>query len=253
MKILTWNVNGYKSAYEKGDLKKILNSDYDIICLQEVKNSDIDAIKSTIPNSYNAYFNECKRKGHNGVMVLSKNMAESVDYTIQHERFDEDGRLIKCEFNDFILFNLYMIHGGRQKENLKYKLEVCNKIEKIIKNEKKNIIIATDFNIAHNDIDLARPKQNHKNIMFTDEERKVVDDFINLNLIDAYRTLNKNGEEYTWYPYAFDARNRNLGWRIDYFFVSKSMQESIKNVKIYKDIYGSDHVPMEINIKETKK
>ena len=117
-----------------------------------------------------------------------------------------------------------------------------------IKNEKKDIIIATDFNIAHNDIDLARPNQNHKNIMFTDAERNIITKLLESNIIDAFRDFNNGEGLYTWFPYSFNARNRNLGWRIDYFFVSKSLKSKIKYIKILNDIYGSDHLPLEINI-----
>lgn len=137
MKLLTWNVNGYKSAYEKGDLKKILNSDYDIICLQEVKNSDIESIKLTIPKSYKTFFNQCSRKGHNGVAIFSKLKEESFEQKINNKRFDLDGRFLKLTFEDFILYNVYMVHGGREKENLEYKLDSCNILQNLIKNEKK--------------------------------------------------------------------------------------------------------------------
>ena len=210
MKLLTWNVNGYKSAYEKGDLKKILNSDYDIICLQEVKNSDIESIKLTIPKSYKTFFNQCSRKGHNGVAIFSKLKEENVEKKINNKRFDLDGRFLKLTFKDFVLYNVYMVH---------------------------------------NHIDLARPNQNHKNIMFTDAERNIITKLLELNLIDAFRAFNNGEGLYTWFPYSFNARNRNLGWRIDYFFVSKSLKSKIKYIKILNDIYGSDHLPLEINIK----
>ena len=249
MKILTWNVNGYKSAYERGDLKKILNLDYDIICLQEVKNSDIESIKLTSPKSYKTFFNQCSRRGHNGVAILSKIKEEKLEQKIDYERFDKDGRFLKLSFKNFVLYNIYMVHGGRKKENLEYKLNVCTLLQNLIKKENKDIIIATDFNIAHNEIDLARPKQNHKNIMFTDSERDVIDKLLNSNLIDAFRVFNNKEGLYTWFPYSFDARNRNLGWRIDYFFVSQNLKNKIQYVKILNDIYGSDHLPVEINIK----
>lgn len=145
-----------------------------------------------------------------------------------------------------------MPHGSRDKKNLKYKLEVCNKIidriEQDIK-EGKKIIITTDFNIAHKEIDLARPSQNRKNIMFTDEERKIVDNILKIGMVDSFREKNKEGNCYTWWPYAFNAKERNLGWRIDYIFVSENIKDKIEKVNILKEIEGSDHCPTKITLK----
>jgi len=249
MKIITWNINGLKSAVEKGDFNQLLDKQIDIICLQEVKVSDEEYIKSIIPTDYTLYINKAEKNGYSGVAVLSKKKANKVQYKIGLERFDKEGRYILLEFDKFILYNLYIPHGGRDKKNLEYKLDVCEKIihklKSDISNEKK-IIVTTDFNIAHLEIDLARPKQNRKNIMFTDKEREIVDNILNIGFVDSFRYYSKEPGYYTWFPYAFDARNRNLGWRIDYIFISDNLKKYIKSVKILKEIYGSDHCPTEL-------
>lgn len=251
MKILTWNVNGFRSAIENGDLKKILNMNIDIICLQEVKISDKQYITKNIPNGYNIYMNQAMKNGYSGILILSKEKSLNSINRIGIERFDTEGRYIMLEFEKFLLYNLYIPHGGRDKKNLNYKLNVCMEIIKDIKSNllnDKNIIITTDFNIAHNDIDLARPKQNRSNIMYTIEERKIIDKILEIGMIDSFRELHKEENNYTWWPYAFNARNRNLGWRIDYIFVSQNISYKIEKVEIRKDIYGSDHCPVELLI-----
>lgn len=249
MKIITWNINGLKSAVEKGDFNQLLNKQADIICLQEVKISDEEYIKSIIPSEYYIYINKAEKNGYSGVAILSKKKADKVQYKTEIKRFDEEGRYILLEFDKFILYNLYIPHGGRDKRNLEYKLNVCKEILYKLENNilnSKEIIVTTDFNIAHHEIDLARPKQNRKNIMFTEEERQIVDKILNIGFVDSFRYYTKEPGYYTWFPYAFDARNRNLGWRIDYIFVSNNLKKYIKSVKILKDIYGSDHCPTEL-------
>lgn len=249
MKIVTWNINGIKSATEKGDFIKLINCNIDIVCLQEVKISDEDYIRTIVPNDYNLYINKAEKKGYSGVAVLSKIKPIVENYHIGIERFDKEGRCIILEFKEFILYNLYIPHGGRDKKNLEYKIEVCKKIIEHIKNniiEQKKIIVTTDFNIAHNDIDLSRPSQNKKNIMYTEEERKIIDEMLDIGMVDSFREKIKESGNYTWWPYAFNARKRNLGWRIDYIFLSNNLKKYIKSINILREFYGSDHCPTEI-------
>lgn len=249
MKIVTWNINGLKSAIEKGNFNLLLEENIDLICLQEIKISDEKYIKTIVPKGYTIYYNKAEKNGYSGVAIFSKIKPKQVKYNIGIERFDKEGRCLILEFDKFVLYNLYIPHGGRDKKNLEYKLHVCNQIICMIKEEIKNnksIIIATDFNIAHHDIDLARPKQNQKNIMFTQEERTVIDTILDIGMIDSFREVCTEKDNYTWWPYAFNARERNLGWRIDYIFVSNNLKQYINTVKILKNIYGSDHCPTEI-------
>jgi exodeoxyribonuclease-3 len=248
MKILSWNVNGLRAVHKKGFLSWLENCNADIICLQETK-----AQLEQFPNdllkvaNYQLYSNSAIKKGYAGVAVYTKQKPEKVEYKLGLGRFDQEGRIIKLTFPKFILFNFYLPHGGRQKENLDYKLEVYDTIFKIIdKIKDKNIILAGDFNIAHEEIDLANPKQNKNNIMFTENERKQISKLIKMGFIDSFRKFNSETGNYTWWPYAFNARERNLGWRIDYIFTSRSIEANLKFAFILNKINLSDHCPIGI-------
>jgi len=163
------------------------------------------------------------------------------------ERFDNEGRSLRLDFAEFSLLNFYLPHGGRQKENLDYKLEVyeylIGYLKEFLKHQKK-LILAGDFNIAHKEIDLARPKENQNNIMFTPEERNQADRLLALGFIDTFRQFHKEGGHYSWWPYSFEARKRNLGWRIDYIFISQVLAPKLKNAFILSQVDGSDHCPV---------
>jgi exodeoxyribonuclease-3 len=251
MKIISCNVNGIRSAYRKGFLEFIQKENPDIFCLQEIKANKEDLPSELINvKGYFPYFNSAQKKGYAGVAVYTKWEPISINASLGCERFDVEGRILELDYSDFTLINLYIPHGGRQKENLDYKLEVYRGIfKKIDKLKNKNIILVGDFNIAHKEIDLARPKENKNNIMFTPEERKQIDKFLNLNLSDSFRQLNNNSGNYTWWPYAFNAKERNMGWRIDYIFVSKELTERIKGVDIYSKTNFSDHCPIGLELK----
>lgn len=249
MKLITWNVNGIRSVYKKGFLELAEKIGADIVCLQEIK-----ADESKIPedlvkmDGYFAYFNSAEKKGYAGTAVFTKIKPNKIIRKIGFERFDSEGRFLRLDFDDFILLNIYLPHGGRQKENLGYKLEAYDCLLKYLKRLKnKNVILAGDFNIAHSEIDLERPKSNKNNIMFTLEERAQLDRLEDLGFIDSFRKFNQEGGNYTWWPYMANARERNLGWRIDYVFVSASLRPKLKNAFILSDIFGSDHCPAGIN------
>ncbi len=251
MKIISWNVNGLRSVYRKGFIKRLENSNADIVCLQEIKIQKEQIPKDLLLNdSYHFnYYNFGIKKGYAGVAVLTKQKPKSVKLTLGLKRFDKEGRILILEYLNFSLINLYLPHGGRGKENLDYKLEVYDYLLNYLKKIKdQRVILIGDFNIAHSELDLARPKDNLKNTMFTLEERKKLDDLLNLGFVDTFRCFNRDGGNYTWWPYYRDARARNLGWRIDYAFVSKSMVKNLKDVFILKDIMGSDHCPIGIEI-----
>lgn len=250
MKIVSWNVNGLRSIYKKGFLKWFNKIKADIVCLQETrvfqKELPLDLLRI---KNYHLYFNEAEKKGYAGVAVYTKEKPLKIESKLGLERFDQEGRILKLEYSDFILINLYLPHGGRSKENLDYKLEVYKHLLKYFQKIKdKNVILAGDFNIAHQEIDLARPEENKNNIMFTQEERDQIEKIIKLGFKDSFRMFNKEGGNYTWWPYFVNARERNLGWRIDYIFISKSLSQNVKNASILKEIMGSDHCPIEIEI-----
>lgn len=250
MKILSCNVNGIRAACKKSFLKWLQNSKADIVCLQETR-----AAKEQLPNGllnvkgYYLYLNPAGKKGYSGTAVYTKQKPIKVDYKLRIKRFDQEGRIIKLEYSDFTLVNFYFPHGGHEKNNLGYKLEVYECVLKYLKSVKhKNIILVGDFNIAHQEIDLARPKQNQKNIMFTTEERAQISKIIKTGFVDTFRKFHKKGGHYTWWPYRFNAKKRNLGWRIDYVFVSKKMAPKLKRAFILNKVEISDHCPIGIEI-----
>lgn len=253
MKILSWNVNGIRSITNKNELKNLLKNKADIYCFQELKAQESD-IPEEILNLKNYYFySNCgNKKGHSGVGVLTKEKPMSIEKNIGFRQFDNEGRFIRLNFKEFILINFYIINGEQKKENLPYKLKFYNYLTKkyLPKIKDKKVILTGDFNIAHKEIDLARPKENENNIMFTKEERFQIDNILKLNFIDTFRVFNKQPHHYTWWAYFRESRKRNLGWRIDYFFISKSLIKNLKKAFILKNQTGSDHCPTGIDLKQ---
>ena len=245
MKIITWNINGYRSANKTGSINEvILKNNPDIICFQEIKMNE-----EVINNyGYNTYYNFANKKGYSGTLILTKEKPLKAITKIGFDRFDSEGRFILLEYDKFVLINIYIPHGGRKKENHPYKFESINKLIEIVKKQKKNVIICTDFNIAHKEIDVKNYKTNYNNNMFSYEEREKIDELLSLGLVDSFRVLNKNGDIYSMWPNLHDARKRNMGWRIDYMFISKSLEKNIKQVKYLKEQLGSDHCPYLVDI-----
>lgn len=245
MRIITWNVNGLRAAYKKGFLEWIRKSGADIVCLQEIKaKTEQLPLEIMEINGYYSFFNSAERPGYSGTVIYSKEEPVKIKTVLGMKKFDEEGRGIYAEYGNFSLLNLYIPHGGRHKENLDYKLEVYNFLLKLLEKKKNdNLILVGDFNIAHQEIDLARPKDNQNNIMFTPKERQQIDKLLALGLADSFRELNKEGENYTWWPYFRNARERNLGWRIDYLFTGHNITSKLKDAFILKEVIGSDHCP----------
>lgn len=244
-KIATWNVNGLRSVYKKNFLNWFKNENADIVCLQEIK-----CMPEQVPDElqkidgYYSYFNSAERKGYSGTAVYTKQKPEKIDITLGHERFDKEGRLLRLDFKDFSLYNLYIPNGSRDKRDLDYKLEIYDLlISHLKRREQKSIVLTGDFNIAHKEIDLARPKQNKNNIMFTPEEREKFSELLDAGFLDSFRMFNKDGGFYTWWAYFRNLRERNIGWRIDYVLVSKPLKKFVKEVFIRKEASGSDHCP----------
>lgn len=255
MKIISWNVNGIRSVYRKKFLEWLEATAADIICLQEIKAQE-EQISTIFPTAdlfnsfrYHLYFHPARKKGYAGVAVLTTKKPIKVNKELDFLRFDQEGRFLELLYPEFTLFNLYLPHGGRQKENLAYKIEAYNYLLQYLKNHKeKNIILAGDFNVAHKEIDLAHPRANQNNTMFTPLERLQLDKIIELGFIDSFRKFNLGGGYYTWWPYSASARGKNLGWRIDYTFVSKNLASKLKRAFILSDTGGSDHCPIGIEI-----
>lgn len=249
--ILSWNINGFRSILNKGCWDDVLKKQYDIVCFQEAKLSDERILQDVVQEKYHIYANFSRVKGRNGVVVLSKSQPETVTYILGHEKFDEEGRYIRLDYEEFSLINLYMPHGKRNKSQLAYKLEIAELLERELKRlSGKNVIVATDFNIAASEIDVCRADQNYQNIMFTEAERQIVHNIREMGYKDSFRELYPDRTEYTWWTYAFHCREKNIGWRIDYFFVTDGILRRTEEVEIQKEQEGSDHCPIVIRIKD---
>lgn len=266
MKIITWNVNGYRSIVGQNPSRRydsitkenklfeyIFSENPDIICIQETKATpeQIDEDKR-VPQGYLAYFNSAKnKKGYSGVVTFSKIEPLRIEYLLGNEKFDSEGRVVRTDFEDFLLFNIYFPKGYEDSERLYYKLDFYDFLFDIlldIKKKQKNIIISGDYNTAHKEIDLARPKENINTSGFMPIEREKLDQLIALGFVDAFRLFCKEPNHYTWWSQRGRARENNIGWRIDYHFVSEELVPKIKNAYIQPNIMGSDHCPVVIEL-----
>jgi len=253
IKIFCWNINGIRAIWKKDFPKWIEKSSPDILCLQETK-AQADQLDDEIKNfnGYTAEFFSAEKKGYSGVATYSKISPVAISRGFGNPYFDVEGRVIESEYEDFILYNVYFPNGGRGPDRVKYKLDFYDalffRIEKKRKKQ-KNIIICGDYNTAHKEIDLARPKENEENTGFLPEERAWIDTIVNLGYIDTFREFHKEPEWYTYWDNFTRARERNVGWRIDYFFVSKEMKDKVADAKIHMDVMGSDHCPIELDFK----
>ncbi len=248
MKIISWNVNGLRSCLKKNFFDVIDEENPDILCLQEIKASHID-IESELKNlkNYEIYINSAARKGYSGVAVFSKVKPNFVSKKIDILKYDVEGRILRLDFDDFILFNVYFPNGGMNEDRLNYKLdfyrdffEICNKL----KNSGKNLVICGDYNTAHKEIDLARPKANKDASGFLQIERDWIDKIEQFGYVDTFRVFDQAPNNYTWWSYKFKAREKNIGWRIDYFFVNAEFMRFVKKSSIMSHIFGSDHCPI---------
>lgn len=250
MRIISWNVNGLRAILKKNFLGWLEKENPEILCLQEIK-SQPNQLPADItqPKRYFPFINSALRPGYSGLLCYSQSKPVKTEMSLGLERFDQEGRFLKINFKNFSLINIYLPHGGRGKENLSYKLEVYNRFIKYLEKLKdQKIILVGDFNIAHREIDLARPKQNKNNIMFTQDERKQIDKIIDLGFIDTFRKFHPESDRYTWWPYYANARKRNLGWRIDYIFVSRKLIPNLSKAFILPEVLGSDHCPIGIEV-----
>jgi len=252
MKIFSWNVNGIRAAEKKGFLNFLKEESPDIIGIQEIKAKEEQLSKELKnPDGYYAYFNSAVRPGYSGVAIYSKTEPINIKYGFGIEKFDIEGRVISAEYKNFIFINIYFPNGRMNNERLKYKMEFYDEILKysneLVKKGKK-IIVSGDYNTAHKAIDLSRPKENEKVSGFLPEEREWIDTFISNGYIDSFREFSKAPEEYSWWSMRTAARLRNVGWRLDYHFISENLKENLKKAYIRQDIIGSDHCPVVIEL-----
>jgi exodeoxyribonuclease-3 len=249
MLLLSWNVNGIRSAIKKGFLKLLESNRYDAILLQEVKSDYIPLELSG--TAYQTYIFPARiKKGYSGTVSLSHVKPLSVIYGIGEKKFDEEGRVLTLEFEDFYLINAYFPNSRHGLTRIGFKLEFDSKILAFAENlrKKKPIVMCGDFNVAHEEIDIARPKENKDNAGFTKEERDWLTSLLELGYVDSYRLFESGGGHYTWWAYRTNARQRNIGWRIDYFIVSDELTKRISSADIMDKIKGSDHAPISLEL-----
>ena len=252
MKVLSWNVNGIRAVDRKGFFQWFTKEKPDVICLQEIK-AQKEQLPSHLRNTpnYHLYINSAEKKGYSGVATYTKQKPLDVKMGFGIEKFDREGRILITEYSKFILFNIYFPNGKKNQERLDYKLDFYDTFLAYADNLKakgKNIVVCGDFNTAHKEIDLARPKENEKISGFLPIERAWIDTFIDHGYIDTFREFNKQSEQYSWWDMKTRARERNVGWRIDYFFVNKEFMKYVKNAFILQEVLGSDHCPIGIEI-----
>lgn len=253
MKLISWNVNGIRAIAKKGFIDWVKKEEPEILCIQETKawEEQLDDSLRNIPG-YTSYFSEANKKGYSGVAVYTKTKPLTVSKGFGIEKFDSEGRILFCEYEKFTLFNIYFPNGKRDNNRLKYKLEFYDAFldyAVTLKKQGKRLIICGDVNTAHKEIDLARPKQNEKTSGFLPEERAWIDRFISEGFIDTLRIFTDKGEIYTWWDMITRARIRNVGWRIDYFFISENLKKNITRAYTMPEVMGSDHCPVAIEIK----
>ena len=250
MKLISWNVNGLRACMNKGFQDFLANSEADIFCVQETKMQKGQA-EFDFPG-FEEYWNSAEKKGYSGTAVFTKIKPLSVSYDIGIAEHDQEGRVITAEFEDFYLVNVYTPNSQRELARLDYRMQWEDAFRAYVKrlDEKKPTIICGDLNVAHKEIDLKNFKTNHKNAGFTDEERAKMTELLEAGFIDSFRHLYPDKEGiYTWWSYMFKAREKNAGWRIDYFVVSNRFADRISDSLIYTDVMGSDHCPVGLILK----
>lgn len=249
MKLISWNVNGIRACLTKGFADFFKQEDADIFCLQETK-CQPEQIELEF-EGYKSYWNSAEKKGYSGTAIFTKKKPINVTYGIGKEEHDKEGRVITLEYKDFYIVTIYTPNSKKELERLEYRMTWEDEIRKFLLklNEIKPVIICGDLNVAHKEIDLKNPKTNRRSAGFTDEEREKMTELLNAGFVDSFRYVYpEKTNSYTWWSYIGRARDRNAGWRIDYFITSKSIATKIKDAIIYSDIYGSDHCPVGLNI-----
>ncbi len=252
MRLISWNVNGIRAAHKKGFLEWLELEKPDVLCIQETK-----AHESQLPTAlkdvegYSCWFTQPERKGYSGVALYTRQEPRSVSFGLGVERFDSEGRTVVADFDDFVFLGIYFPNGKRSKERLRYKMDFYDSFLDYVdnlRNEGRNVVVCGDVNTAHREIDLARPKENERISGFLPEERAWMDTFLDHGYVDTFRQFNQEPGNYSWWDQMTRARERNVGWRIDYFFTDTDFAPNLTDAFILPDVMGSDHCPVGIEI-----
>ena len=249
MKLISWNVNGLRACAGKGFGESFKALDADVVCLQETK---MQAGQLDLEfDGYESYWNYADKKGYSGTAIYTRIKPLSVSNDIGIDEHDHEGRVITMEFDDFYLVCVYVPNSQDELKRLTYRTKWEDDFRSYVSGlaEKKGVVICGDLNVAHNDIDIKNPSSNRHNAGFTDEERGKFNALLGAGFVDSWRMLNPDTVKYSWWSYRFKARERNAGWRIDYFIVSESMKDRISGAEIHNEIFGSDHCPVELDLK----
>lgn len=249
MKFISWNVNGLRACVGKEFEQQFKDLDADFFCLQETK-MQAGQLDLSFPG-YESYWNYADKKGYSGTAIYTKHKPLSVTYGIDIDEHDHEGRVITLEMEDFYLVTVYTPNSQDGLRRLDYRMKWEDDFQAYLHklDEKKPVIVCGDMNVAHQEIDLKNPKTNHKNAGFTDEEREKMTQLLSNGFIDTFRTLYPEQVTYSWWSYRFRAREKNTGWRIDYFLISERLKDRLEDAKIHTEIMGSDHCPVEIILK----
>ena len=249
MKFISWNVNGLRACVQKGFLDFFTSIDADFFCIQESK-LQAGQIDLDLPG-YHQYWNYAEKKGYSGTAIFVKNEPLSVSYGIDIEEHDKEGRVITLEYDNFYLVTCYTPNSQNELKRLPYRMQWEDDFREYLKtlDAKKPVVLCGDLNVAHNEIDLKNPKTNRKNAGFSDEERAKMTELLGSGFTDTFRYFYPDAEGiYSWWSYRFKAREKNAGWRIDYFITSKRINDKLKKAAIHTDVLGSDHCPVEVDI-----
>ena len=250
MKLISWNVNGIRAAVKKGFLDYLDQEQPDILCIQESK-AHKEQLSSEIleDHGYYTHWHSGGKKGYSGVATFCKEEPLFIQEGLGIEKYDVEGRVLLTEHKDFLLYNIYFPNGQKDENRLKYKLDFYDDLLPIINDQVEsgnNVIVTGDWNTAHHPIDLARPKENINTSGFMLVEREKLDIYMEEGWVDTFRLFHEEGERYSWWTYRFGARDRNVGWRIDYFFVNEGMADLCIDADIHHDVFGSDHCPVSL-------
>jgi exodeoxyribonuclease-3 len=252
MRMVSWNVNGIRAILKKGLLDFIEKDGMDVLCIQETKAHPDQLTKKVLDHGdYHKFFSSAEKKGYSGVTTWSLREPDEVEYGLGVDRFDSEGRTLITHFGDSVLFNIYFPNGKKNSERLRYKLDFYETFQEKAENYKnsgKHVVVCGDVNTAHMDIDLARPRENETTSGFLPVEREWIDGFLSAGFIDTFREFNQDGDNYSWWDYKTRARERNIGWRIDYFYIDEDSRNRLKDAFILKEVMGSDHCPVGIEL-----
>ena len=254
MKLISWNVNGVRAVVKKGFLDWLDQAQPDVLCLQETK-AHVDQLAAEIltDHGYHTYWHSGERRGYSGVATFCKEEPLYVQEGLGIERYDAEGRVLVTEHENFLLYNIYFPNGQKDNERLQYKLDFYDDLLPIINEQVEsgnNVVVTGDWNTAHHPIDLARPKQNVNTSGFMPIEREKLDMYEENGWIDTFRLFHPEGDRYSWWTYRFGARERNVGWRIDYFFVNEGFVDNVEDADIHDEVVGSDHCPVSLELSE---